>query len=109
MAVRRKGSKGDVAEATQGRSIGYGSSVRVLYDYEAEEEGEMTVFEDDIITVLAEEPSGWWKGESNGQVGVFPKNFTEPYVAGPSSQGMILRCFPDSYQFLPFFRRYTKN
>ncbi|KAL6042110.1 actin binding protein [Balamuthia mandrillaris] len=81
--------RGDVAEVNQEEgALGMAAQkqVRVLYDYEAEEEGEMTLLEDDIITVLAEEPSGWWKGELNGQVGVFPINFTEPYVAGPSSQ-----------------------
>ena len=26
----------------------------------------------DIITVLQKDPSGWWQGELNGKIGVFP-------------------------------------
>jgi hypothetical protein len=37
--------------------------------------------EGDVITVLAEDPSGWWKGELNGVVATFPSNFTEPCTA----------------------------
>jgi hypothetical protein len=29
--------------------------------------------------VLADDASGWWRGLLDGQEGVFPSNFTEPY------------------------------
>lgn len=35
--------------------------------------------EGDIIEVLQEDDSGWWRGLLDGEEGVFPSNFTEPY------------------------------
>lgn len=32
-----------------------------LYDYEAEEEGELTFAEGDRIVLLEQDDSGWWK------------------------------------------------
>jgi len=49
-----------------------------LYDYDATEKIELSIKEGDIISVIKEDPSGWWKGELNGKVGVFPKNFVDP-------------------------------
>lgn len=52
---------------------------RVLYPYEAQNEDELSIKEGDIITVITKEveDKGWWKGELNGQIGVFPDNFVE--------------------------------
>ena len=52
---------------------------RVLFSYSAENEDELTIDEGDVVTVLEKEleDSGWWKGEHNGKVGVFPDNFVE--------------------------------
>ena len=52
---------------------------RVLYPYEAQNEDELTINEGDIINVLSKEieDQGWFKGELNGKVGVFPDNFVE--------------------------------
>ena len=51
----------------------------VRYSYKAENEDELTLNEGDVITVLDKEleDSGWWKGELNGRVGVFPDNFVD--------------------------------
>lgn len=51
----------------------------VRYSYVAENEDELTLNEGDTISVLEKEleDSGWWKGELNGRVGVFPDNFVE--------------------------------
>lgn len=40
------------------------SSKKVVaaYDYDAQESIELSFKEGDIITVLKEDPSGWWKG-----------------------------------------------
>lgn len=52
---------------------------RVLFPYVAENEDELSIEEGDIINVLDREleDSGWWKGELNGKVGVFPDNFVD--------------------------------
>ncbi|KAL6066288.1 Signal transducing adapter molecule 2 [Balamuthia mandrillaris] len=54
------------------------SLVRALYDYEAMDPDELTLRENDIICVLSKDPSGWWKGQCNGRIGMFPSNYTEP-------------------------------
>lgn len=52
---------------------------RVLFPYESLNEDELTLKEGDIITVLSKEieDKGWWKGELNNKVGVFPDNFVK--------------------------------
>jgi myosin-1 len=73
--------------------------VKVLYDYDSQDTLELTVKEDDIIYVIREDPSGWWKGsafirsshlnpitgELNGKVGLFPSNFVEVLPDSPSA------------------------
>eukprot|EP01100_Stratorugosa_tubuloviscum_P002339 TRINITY_DN1546_c0_g3_i3.p1 TRINITY_DN1546_c0_g3~~TRINITY_DN1546_c0_g3_i3.p1 ORF type:complete len:254 (+),score=160.57 TRINITY_DN1546_c0_g3_i3:135-896(+) len=52
--------------------------VRAIYDYEASQEGDLPFYVGDIINVLDQsDPDGWWQGELNGYVGVFPMNFVE--------------------------------
>lgn len=52
---------------------------RVMFPYAAEHEDELELKEGDIITVLCKEleDKGWWRGELQGQIGVFPDNFVE--------------------------------
>ena len=50
----------------------------VLYDYQADTNDELTLEPGDIITILSEDDSGWWKGENmSGNVGLFPSNFVD--------------------------------
>ncbi|KAJ8315331.1 hypothetical protein KUTeg_007481 [Tegillarca granosa] len=51
----------------------------VRYSYTAENEDELTLKENEIVIILDKELEdvGWWKGEVNGKVGVFPDNFVE--------------------------------
>lgn len=64
---------------------------RVLFPYKGQHEDELSIQEGDIITILSKdvEDQGWWKGELNGRVGVFPDNYvklikqTKPPIAGP--------------------------
>jgi len=49
-----------------------------LYDFEGQEEGDLSLYAGDRITILDQsDPSGWWQGECNGVTGVFPSNFVE--------------------------------
>ncbi|XP_044756496.1 CD2-associated protein-like [Coccinella septempunctata] len=49
----------------------------VKYSYKAQNEDELSLREGDVITLLSKDGQdpGWWKGELNGVVGVFPDNF----------------------------------
>ncbi|CAF1421521.1 unnamed protein product [Rotaria sp. Silwood1] len=52
---------------------------RVLHDYEAEAKDELTLKTNDIVTILDKnlDDEGWWKGELNGRIGIFPDNCVE--------------------------------
>ncbi|KAH9642046.1 hypothetical protein HF086_008733 [Spodoptera exigua] len=52
---------------------------RVLFPYTAVNEDELTLSEGDIVTILSKEAPdrGWWRGELNGRVGLFPDNFVQ--------------------------------
>lgn len=52
---------------------------KVLYAYEAQNEDELSIKEGDTINIISKEieDQGWWKGELNGRIGVFPDNFVE--------------------------------
>lgn len=51
----------------------------VRYSYTAEQPDELSLKEGEVINILDThlEDEGWWKGEVNGKVGVFPDNFVE--------------------------------
>ena len=51
--------------------------VRCNYDYNAQEHGELSFREGDIITVLKKD-GDWWLGELRGQQGLFPYNYASP-------------------------------
>ncbi|RWR99083.1 SH3 domain-containing kinase-binding protein 1-like protein, partial [Leptotrombidium deliense] len=52
---------------------------KVLFTYEAQNDDELTIKKGDIITIISKEIEdlGWWKGQLNGHIGVFPDNFVE--------------------------------
>jgi len=51
---------------------------KAIYEYEANEDNELSFKEDDIITIIEEVPdSQWWKGECKGSIGLFPNNYVE--------------------------------
>uniref|UniRef100_T1JI45 SH3 domain-containing protein n=1 Tax=Strigamia maritima TaxID=126957 RepID=T1JI45_STRMM len=52
---------------------------KVLYAYDACNDDELSLKEGDVITIITKEveDKGWWKGELNNKIGVFPDNFVE--------------------------------
>lgn len=50
---------------------------KVNYFYQAQNEDELTLNIGDILTLISKDgqDAGWWRGELNGSVGVFPDNF----------------------------------
>ena len=51
----------------------------VLFPYTAQNEDELSLQEGQLITIITKdcEDKGWWKGEIEGKVGVFPDNFVK--------------------------------
>ena len=50
---------------------------KVLFDYEAEADDELTLKEGDYIRNIEKKEDGWWEGELSGKRGMFPENFVE--------------------------------
>ncbi|XP_072038489.1 LOW QUALITY PROTEIN: nostrin-like [Amphiura filiformis] len=50
---------------------------RVLYDYDGQEEEELIIRENDVINLYEKDEDGWWRGELNGAVGIFPGSYVE--------------------------------
>ena len=74
-----------------------GNWVRALYDYGATTAEELTFSEGQLIRLRrkAEDgvDDGWWEGELNGKVGVFPSLVVEEIEsAANAAQVMILNC-----------------
>ena len=53
---------------------------KVMFPHEPENPDELKLFEGDIITIRNKDvpdSEGWWEGEVNGKVGMFPNNFVK--------------------------------
>jgi hypothetical protein len=48
---------------------------RALYDYDAQDDSELSFKAGDIMTVLQKDESGWWQCQVRGQIGMAPSNF----------------------------------
>lgn len=71
--------------------------VRALYDYEGQADEELSFSEGAVIRLLSRDTQtddGFWEGELNGRVGVFPsvlvEDLTENGVGGGGGTGDIL-------------------
>lgn len=66
-----------VSTAPAKKAVG---KAKVLFEYTPENDDELALKVGDIVTVLNKEvyeTDGWWEGELNGKVGLFPDNFVE--------------------------------
>lgn len=56
-----------------------------LFDYEGEEEDELTFSQGDVIGLLEHTGQEWGRGQIHGRVGIFPLNFTKMVEPLPQS------------------------
>ncbi|KII71602.1 Unconventional myosin-Ie [Thelohanellus kitauei] len=50
---------------------------KAIFDYNANDDDELTFHTGDIIEVLHEDTSGWWEGKLNNKTGIFPYNYVK--------------------------------
>ena len=55
--------------------------VRALFDFDGEEDDELSFKEGDMITFLAKIDENWSNGSFRGKVGIFPKTYVSEPVA----------------------------
>ncbi|WOO78542.1 Class E vacuolar protein-sorting machinery protein HSE1 [Vanrija pseudolonga] len=65
--------------------INTATRVRALYTFTSEEVGELNFERGDIIKVLDRGFQEWWRGASNGKIGIFPVTYVEA-LPEPSSR-----------------------
>ncbi|KAI9557106.1 hypothetical protein GHT06_016904 [Daphnia sinensis] len=69
---------------------------RVLFPYSAMQPDELELREGDLVIIHSKEceDKGWWKGEINNKIGVFPDNFVEVIPQNSSSGTMGKSVYP---------------
>ena len=71
--MNQEGSSGDYFFSTKVS----GKKAKVTFDYEAQDQNELSLKLGEIVDILGEEEPGWWKGQLANKVGVLPSNFVE--------------------------------
>ena len=77
----------EVPETEQ--ELGPPKIAKVLYDYEANLDDDITVHENENVVILDDTDPDWWKVRvvsKNGQEGMVPKTYIEVMVPGQSSE-----------------------
>lgn len=61
---------------------------QVLYNYDPTQSDELQLHSGEIINIIDKnlEDDGWWKGELNGKIGVFPDNFVRELALNETPQ-----------------------
>ncbi|XP_034815482.1 intersectin-1-like [Pan paniscus] len=67
-----------------------------MYDYTAQNDDELAFNKGQIINILNKEDPDWWKGEVNGQVGLFPSNYVKLTRHGPKPAMNHMLSIPSS-------------
>lgn len=65
----------DVDEGPEETSAGFAAVA--LFDFDGEEEDEISFKAGDTITEIEKIDSGWWVGVFDGRKGMFPSNYVE--------------------------------
>ncbi|XP_063964951.1 nostrin-like [Lytechinus pictus] len=48
-----------------------------IYDYDATDEDQIDIKEGDVINIVEKGEDGWWKGEREGKIGLFPASYVK--------------------------------
>lgn len=64
--------------AATGASSSLPARVEALYDFEGQEQGDLSFRVGDIIEVNGQEDEMWWRGSLAGRAGIFPSTYTRP-------------------------------
>ncbi|KAJ1546535.1 Lsb1p [Saccharomyces cerevisiae] len=86
--------------------------VEALYDFEAQQDGDLSLKTGDKIQVLEKISPDWYRGKSNNKIGIFPANYVKPAFtrsaspksAEAASSSTVSRPSvpPPSYEPLPY-------
>ncbi|KAF0988890.1 hypothetical protein HZS_3914 [Henneguya salminicola] len=68
---------------------------KVLYDFNAEEPGELSIKAGNTLTILERCNESWWKGQIDGNVGLFPANFVSFDMSIPIPTKIGKKCKVD--------------
>ncbi|KAK2716630.1 hypothetical protein QYM36_006941 [Artemia franciscana] len=70
---------------------------RALFPYASQHPDELELNEGDMVVILSKEceDKGWWKGQLNGKIGVFPDNFVELIVVPAAASSPIKPARPE--------------
>ncbi|CAH0388627.1 unnamed protein product [Bemisia tabaci] len=66
-----------LSEPTTPCSLTNGTQCKALYHYTANLYDELNLEPGDVINIHEKQPDGWWLGELNGVVGIFPATYVE--------------------------------
>lgn len=61
---------------------GLGEKAKVLFDYDARENEDLTLRKGDIVHILGEVSEYWLKGQLGNKIGVFPSNYVGLFEDG---------------------------
>ncbi|CDQ73050.1 unnamed protein product [Oncorhynchus mykiss] len=68
----------EVEEISENGQEVWNTCVRALYDYQAEDESEISFEPGDIISAVETVDKAWWQGcTKDGRQGLFPANYVE--------------------------------
>ncbi|XP_074836294.1 F-BAR and double SH3 domains protein 2 isoform X2 [Carettochelys insculpta] len=85
--------------------------VKALYDYESQTDDELSFPEGAIIRILNKEnqdDDGFWEGEFNGRVGVFPSVLVEELTASENGETGDIQVSPKPHNSLPLLPLYDQ-
>jgi hypothetical protein len=73
-----------------------------MFPYTAQNQDEITFYKGSVINVISRD-GDWWKGEMNGQVGMFPSNYVQPLSDLPETTTQCM------YTILTYYRLMNNN
>ncbi len=53
------------------------SQCQVQFDYKSDRDDELTLKLGEIVNVIEKRADGWWRGDLNGKVGLFPSTYVK--------------------------------